>query len=214
MSTELTSCSPMEILTVLETMMEDAVDQFGGVHSVWLDGVADAVKSPNDEQEAIPLVRRLHGLAIKHRCTIVCILHLNPGSDFKSRGHLGSQLEQKAETVLQLKKATVDSGRSVTPPSSPPKRVTGLSPPPWRPVSHGTTRPGCIAALRRRTSPRERPVNARCSRSPLPCGGTIPMRPSPSKKSSHGSSATANAKDWAAREGDFPSEPPRKGYRK
>jgi hypothetical protein len=114
MSTELTGCSPLEILTVLETMMEDAVDQFGGVHSVWLDGVADAVNSPNDEQEAIAVVRRLHGLAIKHRCSIVCILHLNPGSDFKSRGHLGSQLERKAETVLQLKKATEDSGREVT----------------------------------------------------------------------------------------------------
>jgi hypothetical protein len=113
MSTCLTGCTPAEIVTVLETMMADAAREHGGIHSVWLDGVADAVDSPNDEEQSIALVRRLHALAIQHVCPIISILHLNPLSESKSRGHLGSQLERKAETVLQLKK-TDEGGRDVT----------------------------------------------------------------------------------------------------
>ena len=32
------------------------------------------------------------------------MIHVNPGSDFKTRGHLGSQLERKSETNLRLEK--------------------------------------------------------------------------------------------------------------
>lgn len=112
MATCLTGCTPVEIVTVLETMMADAARDHGSIHSVWLDGIADAVDSPNDEEQSIAIVRRLHGLAIKYACPIISILHLNPMSESKSRGHLGSQLERKAETVLQLKK-TDEGGRDV-----------------------------------------------------------------------------------------------------
>jgi hypothetical protein len=49
-------------------------------------------------------VARLHGLAIEHSTHILNVLHLNPSSDFKSRGHLGSQLERKCETNLRIEK--------------------------------------------------------------------------------------------------------------
>jgi hypothetical protein len=44
-------------------------------------------------------------LAIKFKCPIINIIHVNPGSDqktFKTRGHLGSQLERKSETNLKI----------------------------------------------------------------------------------------------------------------
>jgi hypothetical protein len=88
-------------------LVETAISHFarkynGRLFGVIIDGWADLVTNPNDEGECFPFIARTHLLAIKHDCPILGVLHLNPGSDAKSRGHLGSQLERKAETVLQL----------------------------------------------------------------------------------------------------------------
>lgn len=78
------------------------------IHSVFLDGVADFVKDPNDAEECFAYTDILHALAIKYQCAIILVLHENPamkGSESKTRGHLGSQLERKAETTLRLEKS-------------------------------------------------------------------------------------------------------------
>lgn len=76
-----------------------------GIHSALLDGIADFVADPNDSGEAFAAVERLHRLAVTYDTSLVCVLHFNPGSLFdKTRGHLGSQLERKAETNLALEK--------------------------------------------------------------------------------------------------------------
>lgn len=75
--------------------------EFGGVHSLILDGVADFVHDVNDAEEANGFVSELHAAAITHACAIVVVIHLNPSTE-KTRGHLGSQLERKAETNLRL----------------------------------------------------------------------------------------------------------------
>lgn len=77
----------------------------GGIHSILIDGVADLVRDPNDQVEAIAAVDRLHQLAILHDTIVVCIIHVNPSSEIgKTRGHLGSQLERKAESNLCVEK--------------------------------------------------------------------------------------------------------------
>jgi hypothetical protein len=78
--------------------------EFGGVHSLFLDGVADFVNDPNDGAECFPFLDSLQGLAVKFECPVITVLHLNPGSAEKSRGHLGSHLERRAETNLLLEK--------------------------------------------------------------------------------------------------------------
>lgn len=78
-------------------------DEHGGLHSVLLDGVADLVRDVNDSQESNAFVAKLQQLAIDYACSIIGVIHLNPNSD-KTRGHLGSQLERKAETNLRLDK--------------------------------------------------------------------------------------------------------------
>lgn len=83
--------------------MADAAEQHGGLHSVILDGVADLVLDVNDAEECNGIVAELHSLAIRYDCTIICVIHKNPGSE-KVRGHLGSQIERKAETNLSLDK--------------------------------------------------------------------------------------------------------------
>ena len=89
----------------VEVAIRDAAADHGGIFLIVIDGVADLCVDPNDPAESFGLVGRLHTLAIEHDCAIVVVLHENPGSmDGKMRGHLGSQLERKAETPLRLSK--------------------------------------------------------------------------------------------------------------
>lgn len=66
----------------------------------------------NDAAEANELVSWLMALAELHAVAIIGVLHLNPGSQEKSRGHLGSQLDRKSQTSLQID-ANGDETRSV-----------------------------------------------------------------------------------------------------
>lgn len=87
----------------LAIAMADYAELHGGVHSVIIDGVADLVLDVNDAEECNGFVAELHSLAIRYDCSIICVIHKNPGSD-KTRGHLGSQIERKAETNLSMDK--------------------------------------------------------------------------------------------------------------
>lgn len=100
----LTGFSPDDIRAAIRYLIEQESKQFGGIHSVFLDGAADAVHDVNDPAESGALVTELHGLAIKFNSPVLNIIHLNPGSLEKTRGHLGSQLERKSETNLRLEK--------------------------------------------------------------------------------------------------------------
>jgi len=99
-----TGFSVREIRQTIRHALETAAQKFGGIHSFILDGAADCVADVNDPAESNDFVAELHALAILYHCPIVGVIHLNPGSEFKTRGHLGSQLERKAETNLKLEK--------------------------------------------------------------------------------------------------------------
>ena len=71
---------------------------------VILDGIADFVNSPNDERESNSLVKILMHAASCNENHIVCVLHENK-KDGAPRGHLGSELMRKSETVFSLKRS-------------------------------------------------------------------------------------------------------------
>lgn len=97
--------SATELRQLLKRTMNDA-QTAGGVFAVIIDGTADLVIDVNDAKECNPFVAELHALAIKHDCPIINIVHENPNQqNGKMRGHLGSQLERKAESNLRLKKS-------------------------------------------------------------------------------------------------------------
>ncbi len=82
-----------------------AVKAHGFIHSVILDGLGDLCHDPNDPAEAFALIQTLGEYADQYQTTILCVLHENPGTvTGKTRGHLGSHLERKAETNLRLEK--------------------------------------------------------------------------------------------------------------
>lgn len=88
----------------LELLIDKQAQAFGGVHMLFGDGIADFVASVNDEAECNDAVHKFEAIAIKYKCPVILVLHLNPGSDSKTRGHLGSQLERKAESILVVSK--------------------------------------------------------------------------------------------------------------
>ena len=103
-SSSLTGFSPTEIRQAVPLLLEQCKKEFGGVHSLILDGVADTANDVNDPGEANAIVAELHALAIKFDCAIIICIHLNPGSESKMRGHLGSQCERKAESNIRIEK--------------------------------------------------------------------------------------------------------------
>ena len=70
---------------------------------VVVDGVSDLMTNTNNLEESEALVAELLNLSSVGECHIMCVLHANPNSD-KARGHLGSTLMRKAETVMFVHK--------------------------------------------------------------------------------------------------------------
>jgi hypothetical protein len=99
----LTGFTAADVRAAIPILIKQAAKQFGGIHSVFIDGIADVVPDVNDAEETSSLITDLHKWAIEFDCPILNIIHVNPGSDSKTRGHLGSQLERKSETNLKLK---------------------------------------------------------------------------------------------------------------
>jgi hypothetical protein len=90
----------------LKFSMEDLTADGQSLFAVIVDGTADLVRDVNDAEECNEFVAELHDLAIRFDTSILNVIHENPAQDSgKARGHLGSQLERKAETVLRLKRS-------------------------------------------------------------------------------------------------------------
>ena len=71
---------------------------------VVVDGISDLLNNPNNLEESEALVATLLTLSSDYGCHIMSVLHTNPNSD-KARGHLGSTLMRKAESVVYVHKA-------------------------------------------------------------------------------------------------------------
>jgi len=99
-SYSLTLFDPNERRTAICALAR-AASESGKLHSIFIDGVADMVFDVNEVGEACALVTELHQLASETNCVIIMALHHNPGG-VKMRGHLGSQVERKSESVLVL----------------------------------------------------------------------------------------------------------------
>jgi hypothetical protein len=92
-------------LEALRCELRRAQRACGGIHLVILDGIADYCQDVNDAEEAVALVATIEALAVEYATVFIVVIHENPATDIgKTRGHLGSHLERKAETPLRLEK--------------------------------------------------------------------------------------------------------------
>lgn len=70
---------------------------------VVIDGTADLLHAPNNEEESVDLVDLVMELADFNKCHVLNVLHANLGDDLmKPRGHLGSNLFRKCELSLAV----------------------------------------------------------------------------------------------------------------
>lgn len=74
---------------------------------VVIDGMADLVSDVNNIEESNLATQKIMEWSAKLNCHIITVIHSNFGSD-KPTGHLGSFLEKKAETQIQLELNTVN----------------------------------------------------------------------------------------------------------
>ena len=75
---------------------------------VIIDGIADLVSDVNNLEESNAVVQKLMEWSANFNCHIINVIHQNFGSTKLGTGHLGSFLEKKAETVIQLEANTVN----------------------------------------------------------------------------------------------------------
>lgn len=75
----------------------------GKIGIIFIDGFVDLINNFNDQIESFEVVGKLMRWSTLANINIFGILHTNPGTD-KGRGHFGTILQQKCESVLFIKK--------------------------------------------------------------------------------------------------------------
>ncbi len=73
-----------------------------------IDGIGDLSYEVNDEKTANQIVSDLSIMLKRKNCALVTTLHVNPKSD-KARGHLGSELQRRANVVLYMNRIDTDA---------------------------------------------------------------------------------------------------------
>ena len=91
--------SPAERLILIEEYLYSTPD----LGFVVIDGVRDLITSINDEDQATEVTSKLLKWTEELNIHIVCVLHQNKG-DNNARGHIGTELQNKGETVLSVSK--------------------------------------------------------------------------------------------------------------
>lgn len=78
-----------------------------------IDGIADLLsKGVNDEEEAINITNLLMKWSLERNIHISTVLHQNKGNS-DAKGHIGSYLMQKSETVLSIERDTNEKDISI-----------------------------------------------------------------------------------------------------
>lgn len=92
-------------------MVEEIIYSTSELGLVFIDGARDLVSDINDQEEATKISSMLLKWTADLNIHICVILHQNKG-DSNARGHLGSELVNKAETTLSVTKDTDDDSLS------------------------------------------------------------------------------------------------------
>lgn len=92
-------------LEFIEYILKENKDKNG---LILIDGIADLVSDVNNIEESNLCVQKLMELSARYSCHIMTVIHQNFGSAKLGTGHLGSFLEKKSETVIQLETNTTN----------------------------------------------------------------------------------------------------------
>jgi len=94
-------------------IIEEVLYNSKNLSLVVIDGIADLLtKGYNDESDAINITSKLLKWTKELNIHIITVVHQNKGDNY-AKGHLGSFLNQKAETVLNVVKSDRDANISI-----------------------------------------------------------------------------------------------------
>lgn len=84
-------------------LIERYIQQNPNVGYVVIDGIVDLLYDFNNQEESAKLIQWIMSITAMYKVHITLIIHQNK-ADGNARGHLGTMLTQKAETVLEIEK--------------------------------------------------------------------------------------------------------------
>lgn len=96
-------------------LIEYAIENTQNLKVVIIDGIRDIVTSINDEDQATNISSKLLKWSDEKQILIIVVLHQNKG-DNNARGHLGTELVNKSDTVLSVTKSEKDKNISIVEP--------------------------------------------------------------------------------------------------
>jgi hypothetical protein len=88
---------------MMTKIIENQINKYDDVGLVFIDGVRDLIFDINNAHESTEIITKLMQLTQEKLIHIHCVLHINK-TDGNSRGHLGTELNNKSETVLMVTK--------------------------------------------------------------------------------------------------------------
>lgn len=88
--------------------IEDIINENENITYIIIDGIRDLISDINSAEEATYISSKLMKWSAEKNCHISCILHQNK-TDFNARGHIGTELMNKSETVLSVNKTNEGS---------------------------------------------------------------------------------------------------------
>lgn len=106
----LRSISYKDRIGFIEWCLEKADE--GSVGLVIIDGIADLVSDVNNIEETNLITQKIMQLSTKYNCAIILVIHFNYNSR-KAVGHLGSFLEKKAETQIELYRDLEEDSKTI-----------------------------------------------------------------------------------------------------
>ena len=91
-----------ERFDMLNLYLEHARKKFPIHIFIILDVITDCVFNFNDTKDSMKLIDMMNQTINRYDVTFLCLIHENPGSADKARGHLGTEILNKASTVIQI----------------------------------------------------------------------------------------------------------------
>lgn len=92
-------------------IIQSAIENTDNLGLVVIDGIRDLITNINDPDQATKITTDLLKWSEEKDCHILTVIHENKGNE-QARGHIGTELINKAETVISIRKEQENSTRS------------------------------------------------------------------------------------------------------
>ena len=87
---------------MLDIFLEYVREEYNIHIFIVLDVITDCVFNFNDTKDSMKLIDMMNKSINRFDVTFLCLIHENPGNTDKARGHLGTEILNKASTVIQI----------------------------------------------------------------------------------------------------------------